>query len=254
MSWLLVVMIAALLHACTLPPRDGLTPLIAPEESLPMPASTVTPTPPITLADLLAPTPSIPECIVVEQLPSFQEQPASAKAGVKPVAWRQLSPPAPAKPLKVPTPQEIIAKAEKDALVEPNSTMFFGKSIEARVEWQAGQIYKILLKREVQTMISFPPHEKISIGLALDKKDFLVRNERVGKEEAAYFIVSITPLPLQVDEKGIAQGGATDGTYDVSLVTDIGHKYQLRLVVGNTAMRDFVFMAPTIHEAGEVHP
>lgn len=217
----MIYALAVPLSACALIPKDD----------IPTQPPTQAASPALTVADLLPPPASI-ECVNIVQLPTLTEQATPPKK-------RQPEGTLGAKvmPVKTTSPIELITQAQKEALVEPDKSTYFGKTSEARYTWQPGQIYTVRLAPGQQTIITLPVKEVLLIGLALRDNEFLVVNKKVGKEDTARYVVSITP---QAEAKG---------EYQTALITDTGHQYRLKLIVGTVAMTGLTFEVPMIHEA-----
>jgi len=176
----------------------------------------------------------------VVQLPALAEQPQQAKKATRGEA---KATPVVFKAERQPSATQIVTTAQKDALVQPDTSTYFGKSLNARYVYQAGKNYEIRLGPDVTTSITFPPKETLSIGLALRQDEFLHAEKVVGTDEAKHVVAIIAPQKND-------QGEYPKGTYDVSLLTDVGHEYRLRLIVGKSeeAMRAVIFEMPTMHE------
>lgn len=204
---------------------------LIPKEDIPTQPPTQAETTTLTVADLLPPPAPI-ECVNMVQLPALAEQPQPKKD--RRDSGRETMK---VLPVQASSPAEIVMQAQKDALVQPDSKTYFGKTSIARYIWQPGQIFTVLLAPKQQTTIKLPFKEILMIGLVLSPDDFVVKNDKVGKDETARYAVSITPQP------------ETKGEYNVSLLTDIDHEYRLKLVVGKVGMETVIFTIPTIHEA-----
>ena len=231
MHRLLVFALAVPLSACALIPKEEITTGPPTQETQNVPQ--------VTLADLY-PSPTPVECVNVVQLPPLAEQEAPTKKATR---GETKATPVSFKAEKQPSATQIVTTAQKDALVQPDTHTYFGKSLNARYVYQAGKNYEIRLGPDVTTSITFPPKETLSIGLALKQAEFLHAEKVVGTDEAKHVVAIIAP---QANE----QGEYPKGTYDVSLLTDVGHEYRLRLIVGKSeeAMRAVIFEMPTMHE------
>jgi len=227
----LIFALAVPLSACALLPKEELATQPPTQETQIVPQ--------VTLADLF-PSPTPVECVNVVQLPPLAEQPAPTKKATR---VESKATPIAFKAEQQPSATQIVTTAQKDALVQPDTHTYFGKSLNARYVYQAGRNYEIRLGPDVTTSITFPPKETLSIGLALSQEKFLHAEKVVGTDEAKHVVAMIAPQPND-------QGEYPKGTYDVSLLTDVGHEYRLRLIVGKSeeAMRAVIFEMPQVHE------
>ena len=217
------------LSACALMHREEIaTP--PPDEAPATQAATVT------AADLLPPPAPI-ECVNIVQLPALVEQaPAKLRKGQPQGSVEAKIVPVDTKYSKPRLAAEIIQTAQREAMVGPTEKTYFGKTSEATYTWQPGSIYKVFVAPGHMTSITLPPKENLLIGLAMREEEFAVSNKKVGRDDQAYFVVSITPQ------------AEAHGDYQVFLLTDTGHKYDLKLVVGTLAETGVRFQIPTIHE------
>lgn len=215
---LTILTLTLALASCTLP--SGNDPLTAPDTPLPQN---------VTAADLLLPPAPI-ECVNVVQLPALSDTPAGGKR-LAPVLVQ-----ARAVAGKTVSPIAVVTQAQKAALVQPDATTYHGRTADAWYTWQPGAIYTVLLAPAQTTVITLPPKEVLLVGLVLDEHDFVVVNKKVGKEDFRY-LVTITP---QAEAKG---------EYLVALISEAGHQFRLKLIVGTVAMPGVNFDVPQVHEA-----
>jgi hypothetical protein len=229
---LLILLCCCCLTACSLVPKDEtLLPTAPLSDEAPPP-----PMPALTIADLLPPPTPPVTCVLSVQVPALSEEVLTTPTGNKPAAATAQIRPVSTKPPKTLSPTEVVQRAQQDALVQPTPATYFGKTTDARYTWQPGQIYTVLLAPTQTTVITLPPKEVLLIGLALRDDEFLVVNKKVGREDQAHFVVTITPQD------------AAKGEYQVALITESGHQFRLKLVVGQVGMTGVTFETPTVQE------
>lgn len=68
----------------------------------------------------------------------------------------------PVKPIRLEPPEKVLERANRDALVTPSTTGFFGGMAEQRYVYQPGKIYLVISARNHPTTIILPPGETLA--------------------------------------------------------------------------------------------
>jgi hypothetical protein len=187
-----------------------------------VPDTPVPPVPPVQERLVFLPNP--PECVDVIQLATLVESPM-------PPAMTRRPPP---RPVKVPTPEQLVQDAQRAARVVPTDQGFFGGSAEYTYAWQPGKVYTIYLSPTQPTGLFLPPGETMVSGLLLNAEQYEVKAERAGTEPLAYDAITIRPTGAK-------------GDIDTFILTTSGKRFLLHLSTGRVGMLAVTFEVPHIH-------
>lgn len=199
----MVLLFVLLLPACGLP-QATVAPLVVPG--------------PETTVFLSSPV----DCVDVIQLAAVVDTPPTF---TKPAIKRAVP------PVRVPTPQQVVASAQQQARVTPDARGYFGGSAEYTYTWQPGKVYVVLLSSKSATVIILPPGERTVAAMYVDKDAYEVTTTRAGREVTAYDTITIRPT-------------AETGEVDSFILTESGRRYLFHFVTGATGMIAVSFETP----------
>jgi hypothetical protein len=136
----------------------------------------------------------------------------------------------------------VVATAQQQARVTPDSRGYFGGSAEYTYPWQPGKVYVVLLSPKAPTVIILPPGEKTVAAMYVDREAYEVTTTRAGHDLTAYDTITVRPT-------------SATGEVDAFILTESGRRYLLHLVTGVTGMLAVTFeTAPLVDVAAHTPP
>jgi len=174
------------------------------------------------------PVPTVETVVVF--LPATQEPPPQCVMLERQSPLPMSLPPPPKRPklAKALPPAQLIAQAEKAALVFPTERGYHGNSARQKVLWQPGKLVVVYLSPSAATEIELPPGEQLASGLALNPDMYEVTNVRVGSEPATKDVIKLRPLSDAKQETNVSLLGMSGRSYDLHLIVGTRGQFAVR--------------------------